>query len=175
MICCYSSVIIFSLCSLSLHSTFPRSFSLHSVSLLNSNSLLLICNSFLFNSISSCVISFSISHFFSKYAIALHHLFLFYHHGQKCKTPFWSTTSTTKILNPVALPILFSLGHVRSAFHADSKFRCFFINFAPFCYDVTLKSIEIHDSFNGSTEKGYDPKNVLLGWILHQSMHKSCL
>ena len=43
----------------------------------------------------------------------------------------------------------------------------------PFCYDVTIKSTETLGSFNGSAEKGRDPKNVLLGCILHQSIHYS--
>ena len=38
-----------------------------------------------------------------------------------------------------------------------------------------MKSIETLESFNGSAEKGCDLKGVLLGWILHQSMHNSFL
>ena len=38
-----------------------------------------------------------------------------------------------------------------------------------------MKSIEFLGNFSASADKGCDPKVVLLGWILHQSMHKSFL
>ena len=41
----------------------------------------------------------------------------------------------------------------------------------PFCCDVTLGSIEVLGDYCGSTDKGYDPKVVLLGLNLQQSMH----
>ena len=36
-----------------------------------------------------------------------------------------------------------------------------------FCYDITMKSIEILGNYSSSADKGFDPKIVLVSWILH--------
>ena len=51
-----------------------------------------------------------------------------------------------------------------STFHVDFEFRCFFIN----------SGMEVLGNC-GSTDKGCDPKILLLSWILHQCMHSSFL
>ena len=40
-----------------------------------------------------------------------------------------------------------------------------------FCYNVTVRSIEIPSNHSGFTNNGFDPKTELLGRIIHQSMH----
>ena len=45
----------------------------------------------------------------------------------------------------------------------------------PFCYDVTMKSIEILAAYNGSANMKCDSKIVLVSWSLHQSIKNSFL
>ena len=70
-----------------------------------------------------------------------------------------------------ALPIVLFLSCSWSIFMKIPNFDVFFRNFAPFCYDVTMKLIAILDNYSGFANEGTDLKIVLLSWKLHQSKH----
>ena len=69
--------------------------------------------------------------------------------------------------------MLLSFGCFTSAFLPDSEVRCFFFKFAPFRYGVTIKSLEILRSYNGSPDKRAEPKNTVTQFDLLPYKHIS--